>query len=586
MKKTRYINKLAILLLALTTLIACDPFEEDKPDAGFVAAPSSEQLDFTITQGDDEFHVVLKNTSSVNGLVTWDLGNGNTAKGDDATAYYPTPDTYTIKLTVSTNGGSNSITKTFTQTETDYAIFSDPKFILLSGGVDDLDGKTWVVDSLSQGHLGVGPAGSDGLAWWSAPPLAKSGLGLYDDKLTFKIVGFETTYANNGNSYIKGYRGDDSNYSNGVDDGGGDLTVEYTPQPGTWFLEEVDGKTYLTLSGPTPIFPGFDTGAENGKYEVLSIEENLLDLVSTGGDGNAWHHRLIPEGYVKPSVEVELLVVAGTGDNTFDVSLTNINIPDGQSIDGMTIDFGDGDPVQVNDYMTVTSHTYMRKGTYTITVTVNTSVGDINLSHVETLEKNHPDYIEFLLDQMVVYADFSEVSLAPVNGEDCAVNTVANPDRIYPNRSANVAFYSKTNQQWANANLKLPSGFRFDLRNNSTFKLMVYGKAGDQILLKLENTDRGGNAWQTGTADLIYTIQQDNTWEVAEYNFTGVSAGWDWTGDIFTSDVTTDDNFSHDFYNIVRIMLNPGVGEGTHEFYFDELSGPHVEGIKSATIGN
>jgi hypothetical protein len=26
-------------------------------------------------------------------------------------------------------------------------------------------------------------------------------------------------------------------------------------------------------------------------------------------------------------------------------------------------------------------------------------------------------------------------------------------------------------------------------------------------------------------------------------------------------------------------MLNPGVGDGTHTFYFDDLSGPHVEGI-------
>ena len=585
MKKTKYLKKLAILLLAITAVIACDPYEEDKPDAGFVAAPTVEQLDFTISQGDDEFHVVLNNTSSVDGLVNWDFGNGGSAKGDDAIAYYPTPDNYTITLTISTNGGSNSITKTFTQTETDYAIFQDPKFILLSGGVDDLDGKTWVVDSLSQGHLGVGPPGGDGLAWWSAGPLAKTGVELYDDKLTFKIVGFEVVYQNNGKSYIKDYRADDPNYSNIVDPGD-DLIADYTPQPGTWFMEEVEGKTYLTLGGPTPIFPGFDTGAEGGRYEVLTIEENLLDLVSIGGDGNAWHHRLIPEGYVKPSVEVELLVATGTGDNTFDVSLTNVNIPVGQSIDGMTIDFGDGDPVQLDDYMAVTSHTYMRKGTYTIAVTVNSSVGDINLSQTVTLDNNHPDYVEFLLDQMVVYADFSEVLLAPVNGEDCSVSTVANPNRVYPNRSANVAFYSKTDQQWANANLKLPSGFRFDLRSISTFKIMVYGKAGDQVLLKLENTDRGGNAWQTGTADVIYTIQKDNTWEVAEYDFSGVSAGFDWTGDIFTSDVTTDDNFSHDFYNIVRIMLNPGVGEGTHEFHFDELSGPHVEGIKSAKIGN
>lgn len=182
-----------------------------------------------------------------------------------------------------------------------------------------------------------------------------------------------------------------------------------------------------------------------------------------------------------------------------------------------------------------------------------------------------------------MYADFSEIMLAPVNGENCFVAVDDNPDKTYPNKSSKVAFYSKTNNEWANANLKLPSGYRYDLRQKSMFKLKVYGKAGDVVLLKLENTDRGGNAWQTG-AELNYTIQQDNTWEVVEYDFAGVGAGWDWTGDQFTSDITTDDRFNNGFYDIIRIMLNPGVGDGTHEFYFDELAGPHMEGIKSANI--
>jgi hypothetical protein len=98
-------------------------------------------------------------------------------------------------------------------------------------------------------------------------------------------------------------------------------------------------------------------------------------------------------------------------------------------------------------------------------------------------------------------------------------------------------------------------------------------------LLKLENTDRGGNAWQTGTADVTYTIKKTNTWEVAEYNFNGVGAGYNWTGDIYTTNIAADSRFNNGFYNVVRIMLNGGVGTGTHQFYLDDLSGPHVEGI-------
>jgi hypothetical protein len=156
---------------------------------------------------------------------------------------------------------------------------------------------------------------------------------------------------------------------------------------------------------------------------------------------------------------------------------------------------------------------------------------------------------------------------------------VDNPSKIYPDKSAKVGYYTKTNQQWANAFMQLNPGYRFDLRLQHVFKILVYGKAGDKVLLKLENTDKAGNAWQTGTFDVIYTIQNNNTWEVAEYNFSGVGAGFNWTGDIFTADIVADPNFNHDFYNVVRIMLNPGVGTGTHSFYFDDLSGPHVEGI-------
>ncbi len=582
MRSIKYIQRLTGIAALLLTLFACSPEMDDAVDIG--PAPTEDQLDFTITPGANDFKFVLTNTSSITGIVSWDLGNGNKSTDVSPVATYPLPGNYTITMTLITKGGMAQKSKTLTQTKTDYSIFTDEKFILLSGGADDLDGKTWVLDSLATGHLGVGPAGTAGLEWWSAAPLAKKNVKvLYDDELNLKITGFVATLTNHGKSYVKGFVKNSSGYSNPVEIDS-DFSVDYNPSPGTWFVEEKDGKNYLTLGGPTPMFPIFDVGAVNGSYQILKLEENLLELVATGGDGNAWHYQLIPKGYVKPSVSADLSVVAAGGPNTYNVSLTNFNIPAGQSISGVTFNFGDGDPVTNTDYTAVATHTYMRQGTYTISATITTSVGTLNRSYSLVVASNHPDYVPFLLDEMVMYNDFSEVAMAPVLGEDCSVTTVTNPSKVYPNRSASVAFYSKTNKEWGNAYMKLPAGYRFDLRLVSTFKVKVYGKAGDKVLLKLENTDRGGNAWQTGTADLVYTIKNSNVWEVAEFNMAGNSAGWDWTGDIYTSDVTTDDRFNHDFYNVVRIMLNPGVGSGTHEFYFDELSGPHVEGIKSAKI--
>jgi hypothetical protein len=134
---------------------------------------------------------------------------------------------------------------------------------------------------------------------------------------------------------------------------------------------------------------------------------------------------------------------------------------------------------------------------------------------------------------------------------------VSNPEVGYKNDSKTSLNFTKINSQWANVYIKLPSAYRFDLTVQTKFKVLVYGNAGDNILLKLENTDMGGNAWQTATHDLVYTIQESNEWEVAEFNFSGIGAGWDWTGTIFTSDVTTDSNFNTGFYNVVRIMVNP-----------------------------
>lgn len=577
MKKIKYIQKITGAMALVLAMAACEPQMDEKPDIG--SAPTEDQLDFSITPGTSDFKFVLTNTSSITGIPSWDLGNGSKSTDPSPVANYPLPGTYNVKMTLVTRGGSATITKQIVQTKTDYSIFTDPKFIMLSGGISDADGKTWVIDSMSQGHLGVGPAGGTGLEWWSAAPLAKKAVKeLYDDFINFKVVGFAATYTNHGKSYVKEFRRTNSAYSNPVLNDV-DYVVDYTPSPGTWFIEESGGKSYLTLSGAMPIFPCFDVGAVDGKYQILNLEENLLEMVAIGGDGNAWHYRMIPYGYVKPTITYTINAVEGA-DNSIALSVTGYSIPEGQSVTNITWDFGDGSStVTTTTKDEVVNHIYMRRGTYTVVAKLNTSLGEFTGEKSVTLANDNSTYIPFLLDMMVTYNDFSEIMSIPVAGQDCDFSIVNNPLKEYPNKSSKVGYYSKTDQQWANAFMLLNPGYRFDLRLQHVFKILVYGKAGDVVLLKMENTDRGGNAWQTGTADVTYTIKETNKWEVAEYDFSGVSAGWDWTGDIFTADIVTDSRFNNNFYNVVRIMLNPGNGTGTHQFYFDDLSGPHVEGI-------
>ena len=577
MKKNIY---LLILLSIVLLWFGCDPTEMDRTEPGVLA--TNDAAKFIIAAGDDSFRFVFTNTSNVQGLAKWDFGNGSTSEGDTVVGYFPLADTFTVTMNLYTRAGVLTATQEHITTATDWDYFKDEDLIKLCGGADALDGKTWVMDSLSRGHLGVGPAGSDGLLWWSAAALDKKGTNLYDDEFNLKLIGFVCTYINHGKSYVKDFRITDPFYSNPVSPGS-DYTVDFTPVPGRWQMLKESGKIYLILSGARPIFPCFDVGAVNGQYEVLSLTKDAMDLVATGGDNNAWHYKLIRKGYVKPALTYDLTTTTGAGTNEYQFSLSNVEIPAGWKITNINWKFGDGMEQNETDYSKVMSHTYMRKGPYNVTVEVTSNYGPVVKSTVITIVENHPNYIPYLLDLMVMYEDFGETTLVPMKFDNSdgsgSIATVANPDATrYPNLSANVGLYTKENAQYANAYLQLPNGYRFPLTLQTTFRLLVYGTSGDKVLLKLENTDRGGNAWQTG-AELTYTIQKSNTWEAVTYDFKGVSAGFDWTGDIYTSDITTDPRFNNDFYNVIRIMYNPGDNSKTYSFYFDDLAGPHIEGL-------
>lgn len=581
-------NKILIGLALLFALsfTACEPQEDDKPSMG--NAPAESQMSYTVSvDQNDEFLYIFENKSTAVGIATWEIA-GSRKSGNRVTHRFPLPGEYTFTLTLSNRGGASTIQGDVTTDKTDWDFLASPEMTLLSGGADAANGKSWVLDSLAWGHLGVGPAGGNGLEWWGAGPLNKAAVNvLYDDVMTFKLIGFTFNYVNNGSSYVKDFRAGDAAFSN-AEQRDSDYKVDFSPKPAQWNLDKEGDTWYLYLvPSEGPIFPIFDVGAVNNRYRVITLEENKLELVATGSDGNAWHYKFIPQGYVLPVATFDIALESGTGANTYLVGLDNLVVPAGATFNKFMVDFGNGVVKESTDRNAKLSNTYMRKSPYTVKVTIVTSIGQFEHSTVIDVVENHPDYEEFLINDIIMYNNFSDVVLAPMRSGDGAVlSIVDNPSRVFPNRTMKVMHYAKNNSEWANAYLQLPVGYRFDLRNISTYKMMVYGKAGQVILLKLENTDMGGNAWQTGV-ELKYTIQKDDTWEIVEYNFAGApSADLSWDpglhAALHATDVTTDPRYSNNYYNIIRIMCNPGVGSGSHEFFFDELAGPHVEGIKSA----
>lgn len=282
------------LCLMLAIIGACKKDDTIK-DLG--AAPTADQVKFSTTPTSSNANIVNFKNESPGFRAMWDFGNGATAEGNDVQASYPLAGNYTVKLTIVTDGGYASSTKTVTIAATNPAMLTDPAFTTLSGGLGNATGKTWIIDQTQPGHLGVGPIASQFPDWYQAGPNEKAGLGFYDDEMTFNMNALKYTYANNGTTF--------ANASNAPGIGGPvgtvDPNVNYTPPTNlTWLVTTINGNKYITISNNG--FISYYLGVS--QYQILSLTEDEMWLRSLdkSNAGNAWYLKLIRKGFVRPVV--------------------------------------------------------------------------------------------------------------------------------------------------------------------------------------------------------------------------------------------------------------------------------------------
>ncbi len=282
------------LALMLSVLVAC---KKDDDVKGLGAAPTAEQVKFTASPTTANVNVINFKNESPGFRAIWDFGNGATAEGNSVQASYPLAGTYTVKLTIVTDGGYASSSKTVTIAATNPAMLTDPAFVTLSGGLANTAGKTWIIDQTQPGHLGVGPIGSQFPDWYQAGPNEKNGLGFYDDEMVFNMNSLKYTYINNGTTF--------ANASNAPGIGGptgtSDPTVNYTPPTNlTWLVTTINGNKYITISNNG--FISYYLGVS--QYQILSLtdDEMWLRSLDKSNAGNAWYLKLIRKGYVRPVV--------------------------------------------------------------------------------------------------------------------------------------------------------------------------------------------------------------------------------------------------------------------------------------------
>mgnify|MGYP000026172958 CR=1 FL=1 len=299
--KLNYIIKQTAGFLCLLFVISFSACKKENTDKDLDAAPTADQVKFTVTPTATNANIVTLVNQSPGFKAIWDFGNGATADGNTVSASYPLAGTYNVKLTIVTAGGSVSSTKAVTIAATNPAMLTDPAFTTLSGGLSNAAGFTWVIDQKSAGHLGVGPVTSQGPDWYQAAADEKNGLGFYDDEMTFNMNALKYTYDNKGTTF--------ANAANAPGIGGpaasSDPTVNYTPPTNlTWLVTETNGVKYLTISGGG--FISYYLGVS--QYQILSLNENEMWLrcLDKANAGNAWYLKLVKKGYVRPVVQKPL----------------------------------------------------------------------------------------------------------------------------------------------------------------------------------------------------------------------------------------------------------------------------------------
>lgn len=330
-----------ITLLCIFAMTAC----EEEYSLGTVGTISSDQVVFSATPSSQTPNrIVFANTSDTKGVIystLWDLGNGATGRGETITGEYPYAGDYTVTLTLyAPDGSASSKSQVITVAEDDFSLLDRPDYNNLTGGADNADGKTWVLQQYVAGHFGVGPVNADdgdntSPSWWSCPVEGKLESSLYQNEFNFKMDGLTLTWTNNGKIYTN-EAGKNAlaalGYPNSSVPGAGDFDVEYTPNASyTFSLNETDGT--ITLSDGA--FFGHYAGASTYTIVTLTEDELYIRCDSKTETTLRWWYRFVPkEKNVKPEVPLQAIALA----DDFESETPAVNL-EGQDMGELTSSF-------------------------------------------------------------------------------------------------------------------------------------------------------------------------------------------------------------------------------------------------------
>jgi PKD repeat protein len=139
-----------VAVLAAFAFVACAPQGFDEYELGDIGSISADQVNFSYTTSPQSDNILIfTNISDIKipYAYTWDLGNGTVSNDKTPTGIYPDAGTYTVSLSVfSANGSTVVKTQNITIAKDDASLLDTPVYRNLTGGTDAADGKVWVFD--------------------------------------------------------------------------------------------------------------------------------------------------------------------------------------------------------------------------------------------------------------------------------------------------------------------------------------------------------------------------------------------------------------------------------------------------------
>ena len=417
----KQILKFTFMSLAVALGLSACTSQDIKDNLADNLRITDDQVSFSYAASSKSDNILIfTNTSDIQApyTYTWDLGNGVTSDVESPTGMYPDAGDYTVTFTVFGADGSKIVkTQSIHIAKDDPTLFDAPVYVNLTGGADNVDGRTWVFDQYNQyvaevkaavgtsisGHIGLGPLDSKDQEYWAAGPNEKSydntlestgyGWTLYDWKITFKLAGLQMNIVTAGEGYgrkVFDGQGGHNPFSSGGWNYNDDIGFKYDGGDYTYSINE-EGPydcPQITLSGNA--FMGYYCGSQ--VYDIIYQTDEVMALRTRDvPEDFDWVFVYIRSDLLKnmtiPDDQVTFEMTPGSDEFTYNYSVS-VGVDPNDIPYTVQVDFGDG---TVSNDLTGSHEYIVPAGTYTAKCTVsagNTVVKEQTI----TIGSDNPKY--------------------------------------------------------------------------------------------------------------------------------------------------------------------------------------------------